>query len=155
MIWRSIFLDGWVDAEVLTQAFAQAIGVPARDVAVVDEPQGLLAVPEHVRLILERDRRGGAFPTLIVAVLRDPALERRLDGFPETLTVIADVARRLGRTVAVDDGPIEPWEAVRVRPNGVADIVGLDSDDRDDASYHVVAVRPLPHALRDAVTTTG
>ncbi len=156
MIWRTILVDQWIDAPVLRAAVADALGVSEGDVAVADEPAEIIAVPEATRVLLERTRQHRAFPTQILAILRDPALERRLDGFLPTLAAATDLAHRLDRTILVDDGLIEPWEMVRVRPDGTADIVAVDSEETGDVdSVVIVGERPLPEVNREAAATTA
>ena len=128
MIWRTLLVDAWVDAARLRAAAAGAIGVPEADVAVVDDETGLLALPASVRVVLERTRQCRDFPSQILAVLRDPDLERRYADDDAARRVMADLAGRLGQTILVDHGPIEPWELLRVRPDGVEDVVTIEWD---------------------------
>lgn len=75
-----------MDAPLLREAFAAAQDVTEDDVQIVDDSVDLLATPEERRVLLERTRPERAFPAQILAILRDPALDQRLGGFPPTLT---------------------------------------------------------------------
>lgn len=145
MIWRDLFVDDWVDAARLRSAVAATLGVPEADVAVVDDEAGLLAMPESVRVVFERTRQYREFPLQILAILRDPDLERRYDDDDAARRAMAELAGRLGRTILVDHGPVEPWESLRVRPDGVEDIVTVEWEETGEVdSAVVIGARPLP-----------
>ena len=80
----------------------------------------------------------------ILAILRDPDLEARYaEDVDDARGVIRSLAGRLGQTILVDHGPLEPWEMLRTRPNGIEDIVSLDLEETGDVdSYFVVGERP-------------
>src|SRR5690348_9174905 len=144
MIWHDILTDRWVDAEALRAAASTAFGVPTASVAVVDTPEQLLLVPDSVLVILERTREYREFPLQLMVVLRDDALETRHAGFDGVLNVARALARALDVSVVFGDGPIEPYESIRVRPSGDLDVVSLDSDDGDEVdSYFVYSARPF------------
>jgi hypothetical protein len=152
MIWRTLLVDAWVDAARLREAAADAIGVPEADVTVVDDEAGLLAVPETVTVMLERTRQYRDFPSQVLAVLRDPDLERRYTDDDAARRVVAELAGRLGQTILVDHGPIEPWELLRVRPDGVEDIVTVEWEETGDVdSAVVVRERSLPEPREESV----
>lgn len=145
MIWRTLLVDDWVDAALLRSSAAAAIGVPEADVAVVDDELGLLDVPESVAVLLERTRQSRELPLQILAILRGPTLERRYEDMDAARRAVVRFAGRVGRTVLVDHGPIEPWELLRVRPDGVEDIVTVEWEETDDVdSAVIVGARPLP-----------
>jgi hypothetical protein len=144
MIWQDLLIDCWVDAEALLTASASAFGVPVTSVAVVDTPEQLLLVPDSALIILERTREYREFPLQLMVVLRDDALEARHAGFDGVLSVARTLARALNASVVFGDGPIGPYESVRVRPTGELDVVSLDSDDGDEIdSYFVFSSRPF------------
>lgn len=150
MIWRTLLVDDWVDAALLRSSAAAAIGVPEAEVAVVDDELGLLAVPESVTVLLERTRQYRELPLQILAILRDPDLERRYEDIDAARRAVVRLAGRVGRTVLVDHGPIEPWELLRVRPDGVEDIVTVEWEETDDVdSAVVIGARSLPESWED------
>ena len=150
MIWRSLLIDAWVDAGALRSAAAAALGVPEADVAVVEDAAGLLAVPESVRVVFEHTRQSREFPSQILAILRDPDLERRYDDDEAARRVMAELAVRLGQTLLVDHGPVEPWEMLRAGPDGVEDIVTVGWEETGDVdSAVVVGARPLLEPRED------
>jgi len=145
MIWRTLLVDAWVDAARLRAAAADALGVPESDVAVVDDDASLLAVAEPVPVVLERTRQHREFPLQILAVFRDPGLERRHEDVDAARRAVVRLAARLGRTILVDHGPIEAWELLRARPDGAEDIVTVEWEETGDVdSARVVRERPLP-----------
>lgn len=152
MVWRTLLIDAWVDAARLRAAVADVIGVAEADLAVVDDEVGILAVPESARVLLERTRQYRAFPSQILAILRDPDLARRYEHGDTARGAVLDLAGRLGQTILVDHGPIEPWELLRVRPDGVEDIVAVEWETTGDVdSAVIVRERSLAAPHEDAV----
>ena len=63
------------------------------------------------------------------------------------LSIARRLARALDASVLFGEGPIEPYESVRVQPTGELDVVTLDADESTNVdSYFIVASRPFRNA---------
>jgi hypothetical protein len=145
MIWQDLLFDRWVGEAELRAATASAFGVPADAVAVVDNPEQLVATLPAARVVLERTRQHRDFSLQILVILRDDELTRRFEGCEGALRVATDLARQLDATVLFAEGPLAPSAWVRVRTAGKVDLVSLDVDETGDVdSFFVVAEHELP-----------
>ncbi|MDP8921525.1 MAG: hypothetical protein M3O34_01455 [Chloroflexota bacterium] len=144
MIWQDLMLDRWVEEPALRAAAAAAFGVPVESVAVLDDVEPLTSIPDRVRVLIERTRQHRDFPLQLLIALRDDELAGRFGGFEGASTVGRALATTLGAAVLFAEGPLSPWEWVRVRPSGDLDVVSLDTEETGDVdSFFVVAERAL------------
>jgi hypothetical protein len=133
-----LFLEAETPDAQIAQGLGAALGVSPQSVHIIDRIEPDLDVPAGTTALVERSAIRGDAHRHLTLYLQDEGLIGRTKTRPETIRLLRDLAQRLGTSIFVGDGELDPSGFLRIRPDGAVEAVAVDDEQLDAAGFFSV-----------------
>lgn len=133
-----VFLEAATPDAIIARRLGAVLGVSPGSIHVIDQIEPTLDPPTGATALVERSVVRGDARRHLTVYLQDEGLTVRARSRSTTLRLLRDLARRLGTSIFVGDGELDPSGFLRIRPDGAVEAVAVDDERLDKAGFFSV-----------------